>query len=249
MLQLIQCEYKKLKRSKFILIGISGTQIVPFLVIIKTVAAYFSNPKMNISLFSLYDSAIMFLMLLFAPILLTILSTWVIVREYMDGTLKNIFAVPISPTAFLTGKLLFLLIIALLFMFASWLEIILLAFLCSCFILITELTIPSALFFLIKMLWGGLLLYAVQMPFLYLSIRTRGFAAPLIAVAAVSLVNVVVSNSAIAGFYPWSLSYLLTIGRLSGLQCSKGISIGIILLVGLLGMTAGLIRFWKENLL
>ena len=84
MLRLLQCEYIKLKRSKFLLIGILGTLIVPLFVYVKAVINYFSNPEIIMSLFSLYDDAFMFLMLLFAPIVLTILYAWIISREYTD---------------------------------------------------------------------------------------------------------------------------------------------------------------------
>lgn len=62
----------------------------------------------------------------------------------------------------------------------------------------------------------------------------------MIAIAVISLVNVVLSNWGVAGFYPWSASYLLVTGRVSGYGCPKEISILIISAICLLGMTAGL---------
>ncbi len=88
---------------------------------------------------------------------------------------------------------------------------------------------------------------ATQTPFIYLTIRTKGFMAPLVAIAAVSLINVVLSNSAIAGFYPWSASYLLVTGRLSGQNCPKEISVSIILAMCLWGIAASLFQFKKEE--
>ena len=247
MLSLLHCEYIKLKRSKFLVIGILGTLIVPFFVIVKAVTKYISSPEAVISVFSLYDDALMFLMLLFAPMVLTILGAWIISREYTDGTLKNIFIIPISKTVFLCGKLLFFAILTFMFMLISWLEILVLALLCNCFIPTTELTIPSLIFFLIKMLYGGILLCAAQTPFIYLTIRTKGFVTPLIAIAVISLINVVLSNSGVAGFYPWSASYLLVTGRLSGQNCPKEISISIILIMCFLGIAASIFRFKKED--
>ena len=248
MLKLLKCECIKLKRSKILLIGLLGTLIVPLFVYVKAVEGYLSDSDNVISVFSLYDSAIMFLMLLFAPMVLTVLGAWIISREYTDGTLKNIFVIPVSQTAFLCGKLLFFAIMAFMFMLVSWLEILILALLCNCFIPVTQLTIPSFLFFFIKMLLGGLLLCFTQTPFMYLTIRGKGFVAPLLAIAAVSLINVVLSNSPIAGFYPWSASYLLVMGRLSGPGCSKEISSLISLMMGFLGITARRYRFKKEEL-
>lgn len=247
MLRLLRCECIKLKRSKFLLIGILGTLIVPFFVIVKAVTNYLSNPDTGIYVFSLYDSALMFLMLLFAPMVLTILGAWIISREYTDGTLKSIFVIPVSQITFLCSKMLFFAILTFMFMLISWLEILVLAFLCNCFIPVAQLNIPSFLFFLIKMLFGAMLLCATQTPLIYLTIRTKGFVAPLIAIAAISLINVVLSNSGIAGFYPWSASYFLVTGRLSGQSCPKEISVLIILIMSLLGIAASLLRFKKEK--
>lgn len=158
MLSLLHCEYIKLKRSKFLLIGILGTLIVPFLVIVKAVTNYLSDPEAVI-----------------------------------------------------------------------------------------KLTIPSFIFFFLKMLFGGILLCATQTPFIYLTIRTKGFVMPLIAIAVISLINVVLSNSGVAGFYPWSATYLLVIGRSSGQNCPKEISIGIILIMCLLAIIASIYRFKKEE--
>ena len=247
MLKLLQCEFLKLKRSKFVLIGLLGTLIVPFFVIVKAVTNYFFHPGTAASLFALYDSALMFLMLLFAPMVLTILGAWIISREYTDGTLKNILMVPVSKTAFLIGKLLFFAILTFLFLLISWAEIMVLALLCNLFLPVAELTVPTLLFFLLKTLLGGIFLCATQTPFLYLTIRTKGFVAPLTAVSGICLINVVLSNSKVAGFYPWSASYLLLWGRLNGSDCPKEISLAIILLLGLGGIGASLIRFHREE--
>lgn len=247
MLKLFKCECMKLRRSKFLLIELLGTLIVPLFVYVKAVTNYLLDPTRTISVFSLYDDALMFLMLLFAPIVLTILGAWIISREYTDGTLKNIFVIPVSRTAFLCGKLLFFAMLSLLFMLLSWLEIMVLALLCNCFVPVAQITIPSFLFFFVKMFLGGVFLCATQTPFIYLTIRTKEFVAPLIGVAAVSLINVVLSNLGIAGFYPWSASYLLVMGRLSRQGCPREISLAVIFIMSLLGIAASLCRFQREE--
>lgn len=246
LLRLLRCEYMKLRRARFLLIGIAGTLIVPFFVIIKAVTNYVSAGT-AMSLFALYDDALMFLMLLFAPMVLTVLHAWVISREYTDGTLKNIFVIPVSQTVFLCGKLLFLACVTFAFMLISWLEILVLALLCSFFLPVTELTVLSAFFFLVRMLFGGVLLCVTQTPFVYLTIRTRGFVAPLIAAAAVCFVNVVLSSSQAAGFYPWSASYLLVSRRFYGQSCPAALSTAIMLVMCIFGIAASLIRFRREE--
>lgn len=247
MLRLLRCEWIKLKRSRFLLIGILGTLIVPFFVVVKGLMGYRADPERVMDLFTLYDGAFLFLMLLFAPMVLTILHAWIISREYTDGTLKNIYVIPVSKTAFLWGKILFAAILNFLFMLLSWLEILVLACLCGCFIPVTDLTPLSALFFLIRMLFGGAFLCVTQLPFIGLTIRTKGFMVPMITVAAVILVNVVLSGTGVAGFYPWAASYLLVTGHMSGQSCPAGVSVGIIAGMGLLGLAASLGRVRREE--
>lgn len=248
MLRLLQCECIKLKRSKFLLIGILSTLIVPLFVLVKAVMNYVSHNATAISVFSLYDNALMFLMLLFAPIMLTITGVWIISREYTDGALKNIFVIPVSRMEFLCGKMLFFAILIFLFMLTVWVEILAMAFICSLFIPVTELTVPSLFYFLIKMLFGGILLCSTETPFIYLTVKTKGFVAPLIAVALIIFINFVLPNSQIAGYYPWSAAYLLLNGRLPELHFSEGISISIILIICLLGIAASLHSFKNEEI-
>ncbi|MCI8282084.1 MAG: hypothetical protein HFI76_10410 [Lachnospiraceae bacterium] len=61
------------------------------------------------------------------------------------------------------------------------------------------------------------------------------------------LVNVVVSNSGAAGFYPWSVSYLLVTRRFSGQSCPKAVSVAIILAMCIWGVVASMLRFRKEE--
>lgn len=247
MLRLVKCEYLKCKRSIMLLVGLLGTLIVPFFVTAKSVARCIAYPGEAVVLFYLYDDGMVFLMLLFGPMVLTILGAWIVGREYTDGTLKNIYAIPVPRTAFLAGKLLFFVIAALAFMFVTWLEILALALVCGCFFPL-EFSVFSAVRFLVRMLLGAVLLCATQTPLLYLAIRSRGLAAPFIAIAAVCLVNVVLSGSSVAGYYPWAAAHLLISGRMSGQSCPKEVSIAIIAAVCLLGIAASLIRFQREEI-
>lgn len=246
---ILYSEFLKLKRSKIVLIGFLGTLIVPLLVIFNSITRYLKNPDRTINLFGLYDSAIMFLMLLFAPLVISVIATYLISSEYSQKTLKTIFTVPISRKNFLYGKFLILFIIVMLFMVLSWLDILVLALFSSLFLKIAQITVISAVFFLFKMLFCGILLYMTTTPIIYLSIRNKGFITPFITVAAICLLNVILSNSPIAGFFPWTASYLLVCGHSSNWGCSSSISFIIILIMSILSVIASMKRFLKEDIL
>lgn len=248
MADIIYCECMKLKRSKIILIGVSGSFIVPFLVTVNDLRIYFSNPAVTLSLDWIYEDTIMFLMLLFGPLVMAVVAAHLVSREYTEKTLKTIFAVPIGRRQFLAGKFITLFILILLFMAISWLDIIVISLVCSLFFEVSRITALSAIYFFLQMMKGGLLLFATLTPFVYLTLRTKGSLAPFIVIAAVCLLNVVLSGSPIAEFYPWTAAYLLLSGRLAQAGCPVPLAISIILSVCLLGIGSSIWRFQKEDI-
>lgn len=248
MADIVYCELMKLKRSKIILIGILGSLIVPFLVVINDIRICFSNPSIVLSLGGIYEDTIMFIMLLFGPLVMSVVAVYLVSREYTEKTLKTIFVLPIGRTQFLAGKFITLFILAVLFMVLSWLDIVVIAVLCSLFMDVSQISLLPAVYILIQMIKGGILLFATISPFVYLALHTKGTLVPFIGIAAVSLLNVVLSGSPIAGFYPWTASYLLLTGRLEQSGCPTPIGILIILLVCLFGICYSIFRFQRNDI-
>ncbi|MBD5556938.1 MAG: ABC transporter permease subunit [Roseburia sp.] len=253
MSDILYCEWLKLKRSKVTVIGFFGALFVPVFVILNQIQLSLKNPDRVIGFFELFSSMIMFLMLLFAPLVLSIFAVYLVSREYTEKTLKTVFSVPVSRTKFLVGKFLILYIIVLLFMFLSWLDLLILTLLSSFFVNVeSAATLPTVLYLfmmLFKILCGGTLLYMTVTPVIYLSIRNKGFVAPFIVVATVCLLNVVLSNSGVAGFIPWSASYLLITGRSGNFGCPPWVSFLIIVLICALSVAASMKRFLNEDIL
>ena len=65
-------------------------------------------------------------------------------------------------------------------MLLSWLDIIVITMVCSLFLDVAKITALSAVFTLVQMLKGGILLYATLTPFVYLALRAKGSIAPFI---------------------------------------------------------------------
>lgn len=248
MADIVYCELLKLKRSKIILIGVLGSFIVPFLVTVNDIRIYFTNSEAVLSLGGIYEDTIMFIMLLFGPLVMAVVATYLISREYTEKTLKTIFVVPIGRKQFLIGKFITLFILVLLFMALSWLDIVVISIVCNLFFDFSKITILSAVSIFIQMINGGILLFATLTPFVYLPLRAKGTLAPFIIIAAVSLLNVVLSGSPIAGFYPWTATYLLLTGRLAQSGCPVPLGMSIILFVCLWGIGSSIWRFQKEDI-
>lgn len=244
MADIVYCEWMKLKRSKIILIGVLGSFIVPFLVTVNDVRICISNSEANLSLGWIYEDTILFLMLLFGPLVMAIVAVFLISREYTEKTLKTIFVVPIGRRQFVMGKFIILFILIILFMVLSWLDIVVISVICNIFMHVSQINLLSAVYIFVQMIKGGIFLFTTLTPFVYLTIRAKGILIPFIAIATVSLLNVVLSGSTIAGFYPWTAAYLLLTGRLT----QPGCPLFILLCLCVFGIWASIIRFQKEDI-
>ena len=137
-------------------------------------------------------------------------------------------------------------------MILSWAEILVFTILCSFLFEISGITWMTALFFLFRMIKGGVLLYPVITPFLYLALRTKGGLVPFIVIAGVVLVNIVLSSTFVAGFYPWLLPHRLLYWSMYEKTGQAGGSIAVgIWIVGLLfvlSAVGGIWQIWTEDI-
>ena len=100
----------------------------PFLVTVNDVRICISNPEAILSLGWIYEDTIMFLMLLFGPLVMAVVAVFLISREYTEKTLKTIFVVPVGRRQFIMGKFIILFILIL-----SWLDIVVISVICNLF--------------------------------------------------------------------------------------------------------------------
>ncbi len=84
MAEIVYCEWLKLKRSKIILIGLLGSFVVPFLVTVNDIRISLSNPAAPLSLGGIYEDTIMFIMLLFGPLVMAVVAIFLVSREYTE---------------------------------------------------------------------------------------------------------------------------------------------------------------------
>ncbi len=248
MFEIVYCECLKLKRSKIILPGILASLAVPLLAAVNDIRICFSNPEASLSLWGIYEDTMMFLMLLFGPLILASAAVYLVSREYTEKTLKTVFAVSIGRGRFLIGKFITLFILVMLFMALSWLDIVVISLICSLFFDVSQVTLLPAVSIFIQMIKGGVLLFPALTPFVYLALRTKGMLVPFIAIAVVSLCNVVLSGSQAAEIYPWTAAYLLLAGRNTQSGASVLPGIWLLLLLCVFGIGMSVWRFRKEDI-
>lgn len=245
---MIYCEFLKLKRSKVKLIGLLGSLAVPILSVALSITNRYLHPENKLSLFQLYDDTFVFLMLLFGPLIFTIITVYLFNREYSEKTLKTILAVPVSKSRFLVSKFIVLFLFILILVWIIWAEILVLGLVCNLFYEVVDLSIFTAMKFFIQITFGGILIYMTLTPFVYLAILTKGYLVPFIVISFVVLINVVLSASSIAGYYPWAATYLILTGRMENTVCPAPVSVLILVLVFVFGIAASMIRFLREDI-
>ncbi|MCM1553077.1 MAG: ABC transporter permease, partial [Butyrivibrio sp.] len=194
-------------------------------------------------LFGFYDSAFVFLMPLFAPLIFSIVAAFLFSREYTENTLKTIFAVPVSKVKFLLGKHIALLFCILILMVLTWAEILVLAVICNLIFGVQQLISMVAIHFLLIMIQGAVLLYVVIAPISYIAIRSRGFFAPVLIAAVISLSDVILTGSPIAAYFPWTATYLLVTGRIGNAEGIAYLLIGLVYIISI----AGSVRYFKRT--
>lgn len=116
---------------------------------------YSLNPENKISLFTLYDSAYMFLMLLFGPLVFSVIAAYLFSEEYVNKTLKTILVIPIPKKKFVSGKFLALFIGIMILMLIFWMAILVLCAVCKIFVGADQFNLGTAVFFLIKVVIGA----------------------------------------------------------------------------------------------
>lgn len=121
MLRLIQVEFMKIKRQKFIILTLLASLLVPFLWCIVCI-------RDNLGFQNLFQGMLVYGGLLFLPCVLCIAAATLFYREEDYDTLKNILMVPVSKTSLVLSKMTVLLVLSAVYCFLGLLVCILLSF-------------------------------------------------------------------------------------------------------------------------
>lgn len=234
------------------MIAFLGTVLPPILSIIFELRFYFITPGFIFTLGGAMDRVFLFLVMIFGPLVFTIMGAYLFSREYAEKTLKTLFVVPISKKKFIISKFITLFLCILILMTLTVIEVAIACTICKLVMGTYQFsmlqTLASTIYYLFKIIYGSVLLYAVITPFIYLTLRTNGFILPIIAVSIIVLVNVVFSSVPIAGFIPWTAVYPLLMGRMHNYGGMPAVSLLLIVVLCVTSMWASITHFKKEDI-
>ena len=83
---------------------ITGVLSTPLLMLLEAVQTHYDNPKFVFTLSDVYNSSILYTMLLTNMMVYVAIASFLFSREYTESTLKTILPIPVSRTKLLFGK-------------------------------------------------------------------------------------------------------------------------------------------------
>lgn len=248
MLNLIYCEILKLKRSKIVLFSVLGVLSTPFMMLVEALQTHFEHSEQIFTLSDIYENSLLYVMLLMNMMVYVAITSYLFSREYTEKTLKMILPAPVSRIDFITGKFLMLYIWTTVLTVLTWAAM--LAFMSAYHVIfgLDGFSLKVAGEWLIKFLWGSVLMFLTISPFAYIAEKTKGFVIPVIVSAAVVMGSAALSNQKFGALYPWTASLFLVEGRVQSSVYPIPLVIGIIGLVSLIGFYSTFRYFYKEDL-
>lgn len=83
---------------------ITGVLSTPLLMLLEAVQTHYDNPEFVFTLSDVYNSSILYTMLLTNMMVYVAIASFLFSREYTESTLKTILPIPVSRTKLLFGK-------------------------------------------------------------------------------------------------------------------------------------------------
>ena len=248
MLNLVYCELLKLRRSKMLFLSILGVFSTPSMMFIEALQTHFQRPEKIFTLADIYDSSLLYIMILTNMMIYVTITAYLFSREYSESTLKTILPIPVSRMKFVIGKFCALLLWIIMLTVVSWVGIFALSGLYHVLIGMDGFSLAVAIEWLLKFLFGNLLVYLTISPFAFIAEKTKGFVAPVIASAVIVMGSAALCNQDFGALYPWTATFFLIKGKLTCTGYPPLLAISIIILVSVIGFFATFHYFQKEDL-
>ncbi|APM39898.1 ABC transporter permease [Clostridium kluyveri] len=248
MLKIISCELLKLKRSKIIPISIAGVLSTPLLMLLEALQTYFDKPELVFTLSDVYNSSVLYTMLLTNMMVYIAIAAFLFSREYTENTLKTILPIPISRTKLLLGKFCTLLLEIVTLNIVTWAGIFIVCGIYHAIFTMEGYSLLVAIEWFPKFLLGGILMFLTTSPFVFVAGKTKGFVAPMIGSAVIVMGSAALANQEWGAIYPWTATFFLVQGKIENTGYPIALSVGIILLLSAVGFFMTYHHFEKEDL-
>ena len=238
MLTFIQMEFLKLKKSNIFLLSIFMAALPAILMYIATFAF---DEVQNFEL--LFTNVNMYMSVLFAVLLFSIIMAYLFGREYNEHTLKAMLTIPISRGKFLLSKYVMFLVWILILTAVTSLSTLGFGFLAGLSGFTVKLFIDSFL----NLLFANLLLFLTFSPFVFISLFVTNMVPAMVGGASLTLVNMLVYGQTWAPYVPWVCPYLIASGEIADYSISIMTPYALIFATFLIGVVISYVYFTKKD--
>lgn len=243
MVDLLYCEFLKLKRSKIFFISIVAAFVPPLMVFVGWMKSNINGRNMFVTYEVLFSNTNLYTMLLFGIIVYCVITADLFSREYTENTLKNILTIPVSKTKFILGKFIMLYFWIIGLTLITWITTLILGIIGSAGGF-SRVAITSSL---IEFIVGASLLFLSLTPFVFVTLWFKNIVPTMIFAAAVTMINIALANDDLAALFPWSASQIIASGTNIS-QYSSTLSYISVLSTSIIGFMASMIYFKKQDI-
>ena len=238
MLTFIQMEFLKLKKSNIFLLSLFMAALPAVLMYIATFAF---DEVQNFEL--LFTNVNMYMSVLFAVLLFSIIMAYLFGREYNEHTLKAMLTIPISRGKFLLSKYVMFLVWILILTAVTSVSTLGFGFLAGLSGFTVKLFIDSFL----NLLFANLLLFLTFSPFVFISLFVTNMVPAMVGGASLTLVNMLVYGQTWAPYVPWVCPYLIASGEIADYSVSIMTPYALIFATFLIGVVISYVYFTKKD--
>ncbi len=182
------------------LISIVGAAVAPFMCFIGYLMKKTERSDIPIQFNEFFVDTNLYVVLLIGVLLYGVITSYLFNREYVENTLKNVLTIPVSKISIIISKLALLLIWIITLTVVSWVLTLILGLIGSFVGLNTIILIKSFKEYII----GGSLLFLLSTPTIFVTLVFKDYVPAIVFTIAVTMVNVLISNSKYSALYPWS---------------------------------------------
>lgn len=248
LVNIVSCEFMKLKRSKMVPICIAGVLSTPLLMLMEALQTHFDKPEAIFTLSDIYRDSVLYIMLIVNLMIYVAIAAFIFSREYTEGTLKTILPIPISRTKLLLGKFITLLLFIIMLTLVTWISTFIVCGMYHLAFTLEGYHLSVAMWWLPKYLLSGILMFITLSPFVFSAVKTKGFVTPMIGSAVIVMGSAALSNRDWGALYPWTATYFFVQNKTISIGYSVWLSTAMILLVSLVGFFMTFYYFNKEDL-
>lgn len=243
LVDLVYCEFLKLKRSKIFFICILGATVAPLMEYVEYLKFRADGIDKVITYTGYFDAVTLYALLLIGLMVYGVIISHIFSREYTENTLKTILTVPVSKVKFIISKFIMFYLWTIILILVTWLTTLFVGAISGAEGLSANVLLHS----LWNFCYGSTLDFLVLTPFVFITLYFKNMIPTIISLTAIVMVNIALSNESISVLFPWYAPYIIVMKKVGEYGYSSSIPYLGVLIVSLIGFALSCFYFVKKD--